>query len=143
MFVATVGLKADTQSNEWIVDSGASRHMTFESTILHDSRILKLQNQLDLVMVVLCLLLELVRSRSLHIYTMVEVLLIDLWHQRLVHVNLKQLHQLVECLDGIDIQSESKLSFCETCVQGKCHQLWANANTILWWKLLFYHIKFY
>ena len=36
MFVATVGLKADTQSNDWIVDSGASRHMTFESTILHD-----------------------------------------------------------------------------------------------------------
>ena len=36
MFVTTVGLKADTQSNDWIVDSGASRHMTFESTILHD-----------------------------------------------------------------------------------------------------------
>ena len=73
MFVATVGLKADTQSNDWIVDSGASRHMTFESTIL---RILKLQNQLDLVMAVPYLLLELVRSRSLHNYTMVEVLFV-------------------------------------------------------------------
>ena len=36
MFVATVGLRADAQSNDWIVDSGASRHMTFESNVLHD-----------------------------------------------------------------------------------------------------------
>ena len=36
MFVATVGLKADTQSNDWIVDSCASRHMPFESNILYD-----------------------------------------------------------------------------------------------------------
>ena len=36
MFVATVGLRADTQSNDWIVDSGNSRHMTFESNVLHD-----------------------------------------------------------------------------------------------------------
>ena len=48
--------------------------------------------------------------------------MIDLWHQRLAHVNLKQLHQLVECSDGIDVQSQSKLSFCEACVQGKCHR---------------------
>ena len=60
------------------------------------TRILKLQNQLYLVM-------------------------IDLWHQRLAHVNLKQLRQLVECSDGIDVQSQSKLSFCEACAQGKCH----------------------
>ena len=36
MFVATVGLRADTQSNDWIVDSGASRRMTFESNVLRD-----------------------------------------------------------------------------------------------------------
>ena len=36
MFVATVGLRADTQSNDWIIDSGASRHMTFEYSALHD-----------------------------------------------------------------------------------------------------------
>lgn len=36
MFVATVGLRADTQSNDWIVDSGGNRHMTFESSVLHD-----------------------------------------------------------------------------------------------------------
>ena len=29
-----------------------------------------------------------------------ETSMIDLWHQRLAHVNLKQLHQLVECSDG-------------------------------------------
>ena len=51
-----------------------------------------------------------------------ETSMIDLWHQRLAHVNLKQLHQLVECSDGIDVQSQSKLSFCEACVQGKCHR---------------------
>ena len=36
MFVATVRLKADVQSNDWIIDSGASRHMTFENGVLHD-----------------------------------------------------------------------------------------------------------
>ena len=35
MFVATVELRADTQ-NDWIIDSGASRHMTFECNVLHD-----------------------------------------------------------------------------------------------------------
>ena len=45
---------------------------------------------------------------------------IDLWHQRLAHVNLKQLRQQVESSDGIDIQSSGKLNFCEACVQGKC-----------------------
>ena len=35
IFVATVGLRTDTQSN-WIIDSSASRHMTFESSVLHD-----------------------------------------------------------------------------------------------------------
>ena len=36
MFVATVGLRGDTQSNDWIIDSGASRYMTFESSVLHN-----------------------------------------------------------------------------------------------------------
>ena len=36
MFVATVGLRVDTQSNDWIIDSGASRYMTFESSVLHN-----------------------------------------------------------------------------------------------------------
>ena len=35
MLVATVGLRADTQ-NDWIIDSGASQHMTFECNVLHD-----------------------------------------------------------------------------------------------------------
>ena len=47
---------------------------------------------------------------------------IDLWHQRLAHVNLKQLHQQVESSNGVDMQSQGKLNFCEACVQGKCHQ---------------------
>ena len=29
---------------------------------------------------------------------------------------------VLTCSDGIDVQSQSKLSFCEACVQGKCHQ---------------------
>ena len=33
-----------------------------------------------------------------------------------------QLRQLVECSDGIAVQSQGKLSFCEACVQGKCHR---------------------
>ena len=51
--------------------------------------------------------------------TIAKTSMIDLWHQRLAHVNLKQLRQLVECSDDIDIQS---LSFCEVCVQEKCHR---------------------
>ena len=46
---------------------------------------------------------------------------IDLWQQRLAHVNLKQLHQQIESSEGVDIQSQAKLSFCEACVQGKCY----------------------
>ena len=30
LFVATVGLKADTQQEDWIIDLGASRHMAFQ-----------------------------------------------------------------------------------------------------------------
>ena len=47
---------------------------------------------------------------------------IDLWHQRLAHVNLRQLCQQIESSDGVNIQSQGKLNFCEVCVQGKCHQ---------------------
>ena len=47
---------------------------------------------------------------------------INVWHQRLAHVNLKQLRQQVESSDGVDIQSQRKLNFCEACMQGKCCQ---------------------
>ena len=43
--------------------------------------------------------------------TIAETSMIDLWHQRLAHVNLKQLRQLVRCSDGIGIQSQSKQVF--------------------------------
>ena len=48
---------------------------------------------------------------------------INLWHQRLVHVNSRQLHQLVENSEGVDLQSEDKMKFCEACVHGKMHRL--------------------
>ena len=32
MFIAIVGLKADAQGNDWIIDSGASQHMTFKNS---------------------------------------------------------------------------------------------------------------
>ena len=50
---------------------------------------------------------------------------IDLWHQRLPQVNLRQLHliQLVPNSEGVDVQLEGGLSFCEACVQGKMHWL--------------------
>ena len=35
-FIATMGLKAETQSQDWIIDSGASRHMTFRKEVLYD-----------------------------------------------------------------------------------------------------------
>jgi len=33
---------------------------------------------------------------------------IDLWHQRLAHINLRQLHQQVESSEGVDIQYNYK-----------------------------------
>ena len=36
MFVAMVELKINTQSDEWIIDSGASQHMTFQTSVLCD-----------------------------------------------------------------------------------------------------------
>ena len=199
MFVATVGLKADTQSNDWIVDSGASQHITFESTILHDYKDfeapepvglgdghtvsaigvgkVKVITQLHNGRSVICWMTDVlyvpkltnnlfsvhaattkgntvsftykscciqskyrkvigtgsslgklykldceVQQPSTEKAAIAETSMIDLWHQRLAHVNLKQLRQLVECSEGIDVQSQGKLSFCEVCVQGKCHR---------------------
>ena len=48
MFVATVGLKADMQSNHWIIDSGVSQHMTFESSILHGYKDFETQESVGL-----------------------------------------------------------------------------------------------
>ena len=36
MFVASVGLKADALGKNWIIDSGADRHMTFQGKILYN-----------------------------------------------------------------------------------------------------------
>ena len=34
-FVAVTGLKAEERCKDWIIDSGASRHMTFQKELLH------------------------------------------------------------------------------------------------------------
>ena len=202
LFVATVGLRADTQSNDWIVDSGASRHMTFESSVLHDYKDLeapepvglgdgrtvsavgigkvKVITQLHNGERVVCWMTDVlyvpkltnnlfsvnaatakgntvsfrhkdccirnknrkvigtgsslgklykldceVQQLSAEKATIAEQPIhskIDLWHQRLAHVNLRQLCQQVENSKGVEIQSQDKLSFCEACVQGKCHR---------------------
>ena len=203
MFVAAVGLKVDTQSDEWIIDSGASRHMTFQTSVLYDYKefvtpepvglgdgysILAVgsgkvkvitQHNGDKVVVWMTDVLYvpeltnnlfsvhaatskgntvLFRNRECcirnkngkvigtgtsfgklyllnfevqHISTEKATVAeepvcstnkIDLWHQRLAHVNLKQLLQQVESSDGIDLQTEGNLNFCEACVQGKCHR---------------------
>ena len=38
MFVAKVGLKASAHSSDWIINSGASHHMTFEKNVLQGYR---------------------------------------------------------------------------------------------------------
>ena len=82
---------------------------------------------------------------------------IDLWHQRLAHVNVKQLRQLVKNSEGVDLQPEGKMKFCKACVHGKMHRLphtalkgyqiqrkatigthrcvWSNTNPVIWRKL--------
>ena len=47
---------------------------------------------------------------------------IDLWHQRLGHLNQTQLKKVAEKLTGMKIQKSSNMSFCEACVQGKIHR---------------------
>ena len=49
--------------------------------------------------------------------------MIDLWHQRLARVNVKQILQLVDNSTGIDLPPNEKQSFCEACVKGKMHRL--------------------
>ena len=46
---------------------------------------------------------------------------VDLWHQRLGHLNRQQLNTLVNrgLASGITLSTTSKLSFCEGCVEGK------------------------
>ena len=43
---------------------------------------------------------------------------IDLWHQRLGHINGQQLLQQAKSSEGVDLGSQIGLSFCEACVQG-------------------------
>ena len=204
MFVASVGLKADAQNKTWIIDSGASRHMTFQGEILYNykefetpepvglgdgrtvsalgSGKVKVVSQLyhnkkvagwmtDVLYVPkLTSNLFSVNAATLkgnvisfgHKYCWIrnkkrkligtgspmgklymlncEVLnspadkatvagetegnsKIDLWHQRLAHVNVKQLQQLVKNSEGVDPQPEGKINFCEACVHGKMHRL--------------------
>ena len=195
MFVASVGLKAEA-NDEWIIDSGASRHMTFQHDTLREYRVLenpepvqlgdgrtvnalgtgkvKMISQLihgrkvtgwmtDVLYVPkLASNLFSVRSAALKgnvvsfgqkrkligtgsplgkLYKLnCEVLKsstekakvasgpevrskTDLWHRRLAHVNVKQMHQLIDQSTANDLPSNEELSFCEACVKGKMHRL--------------------
>jgi len=46
---------------------------------------------------------------------------LNLWHQRLGHLNVQQLKQAVKKshIKGIDLQDNDRLDFCEGCVEGK------------------------
>ena len=49
---------------------------------------------------------------------------INLWHQRMGHMNLPQMKTMVSkaIVTGIDISGTNKLDFCEACVKGKLHR---------------------
>jgi len=47
----------------------------------------------------------------------------DLWHRRLAHMNMKQIHQLAEKSTSINLPSKEESSFCEARVKGKMHHL--------------------
>ena len=47
----------------------------------------------------------------------------DLWHQRLAHINTKQMRQLMEQSKELDLPLNKKYSFCKACVKGKMHRL--------------------
>jgi hypothetical protein len=46
---------------------------------------------------------------------------LDLWHQRMVHLNAGQMKIMVskELITGTDIPRTGKLRFCEACAKGK------------------------
>ena len=48
----------------------------------------------------------------------------DLWHQRLGHLNGQQLKEIVakEMATGVKIPQMAKLTFCEGCIEGKMHR---------------------
>lgn len=49
---------------------------------------------------------------------------LDLWHQRLGHLNGQQLSDIAKkgLATGISLPITAKLSFCEGCVEGKMHR---------------------
>ena len=202
-FVATIGLKTvEERCEDWIIDSGASRHMTFQKKLLHDYREFETPESVGLgdghsVQALgsghVKLVTELHRGKKIP-GCMKEVLYVpklagnlfsvraatqhhkvisfghkycwirdkknrqvgrgstvgklykldcevqkpseesaqaaqelqenrvELWHQRLAHVNLNQLFQLPANAEGISLPCEKKLGLCEACIQGKMHR---------------------
>ncbi len=47
---------------------------------------------------------------------------VELWHQRLAHVNLNQLFQLEKNAEGLNLPCKRKPGICEACIQGKMHR---------------------
>jgi hypothetical protein len=47
---------------------------------------------------------------------------VELWHQRLAHVNLNQLFQLKKNAEGLNLPCKRNLGICEACIQGKMHR---------------------
>ena len=49
---------------------------------------------------------------------------LDLWHQRMAHLNVGQMKTMVskELITGTDIPGTGKLSFCQACAEGKAHR---------------------
>ena len=204
LFVATLGLKADTQQEDWIIDSGASRHMTFQKDVLSyyrkfetpepvglgdgrtvnalgtgkvkimsylyhgkktvgwmtdvlyvpkltsnlfsvhaaalkgnvvsigqkycqirnkKKRLIGTGSPLGRLYRLNCDTLKTPTEKTIIAEETKSLNKIDLWHQRLAHVNEKQLHQLVANSTGIDLSSSEKQRFCEPCVKGKMHRL--------------------
>ena len=55
-----------------------------------------------------------------------------IWHCRFGHLGAQGLQELVKSkmVKGLDFDSKQKLSFCESCVQGKSHQLPFQQSTV-------------
>ncbi len=59
-----------------------------------------------------------------HVAIFQETNNINLWHQRFKHLNAKSLKILSKkkLIEGLSINSKTKLSFCKSYVQGKQHK---------------------
>ncbi|XP_068691139.1 uncharacterized protein [Montipora foliosa] len=125
----------DKECYPWLIDSGASSHMTKEKHVLTnfqefeepenvalgDGRVVKALGSGRVQMNMLFPGTDAKKAVLYIWYASVAQSRSDLWHQHLGHVHESRLKKCVqnEFVQGIDTERITELSFCEGCLAGK------------------------